>query len=429
MRRFLLAILIAIECLCSHAQIFDGLDTYLYKGRIKLVSEFMDRFNGTEINPYIDTNVAEVGKLSLCQLFNADLFIKNREELEPKALQFVDSVLINKTHLKYSDPNWFAKVTCVGSFKGKELSFDIFLVVEPRGNDMYKWVIADVIGDIFNLKPSRESESIMLLPNENESNFMSLYSITADKDDYITLYSTKANKVNRLSVFNTLVYYGYLNIEYVSDIEYTFLQVPGYSFSIKEFERESTNSGWLISSWHQMDDCNKLNLLNRLYNGKYVPKPTKDISQQDSIIDKSTREDNACKLVHQFICNLNEFVTTKSLTARDSIEKAVKGRYTFIISDKLSNQLAIFFNSKHQDSYKLDILISWLGNKNLPIKTISGDSIQVFTNDAIRPEYSKGYTLVSCDLSTDGDLKLTEQVVFFIYNKQIAGIKLISDCF
>lgn len=429
MRRYLLAIFIAIGCLYAQTQIFDELNTYLYKGRVKLVSEFMNRFNGDEINPFIDANSPDISKLNLCQLFDADFVIKNREEIEPKVLQFVDSVLINKTHIKYSDPNWFAKVTCMGSFKGKEITFDIFLVVEPRGHDMYKWVIADVAGDLFDLKPSMMSESIMLLPNENESNFMSLYSITADKDDYITLYSSKANKVNRLSVFNTLVYYGYLNIEYVSDIEYTFLQVPGYSFSIKEFERDSTNSGWLISSWQQISNGEKIELLNRLYNGKYAPKPAEVIPQQDTIIDKSEREDTACKLVNQFICDLNEFVTTKSLIARDSIEKAVTGRYTFIISDELSNQLANFFNSKLRDSYKIENLMGWLDNKNSPVKAISGDSIHVFISDAIRPEYSEGYTLVSCNLSTDGDLKLTEQVVFFIYDKQIAGIKLISDCF
>lgn len=429
MRRYLLAILIAIECLCAHAQIFDELNSYLYKGRVKLVSEFMNRFNGDEINPFIDANSPDISKLNLCQLFDADFVIKNREEIEPKVLQFVDSVLINKTHIKYSDPNWFAKVTCMGSFKGKEITFDIFLVVEPRGHDMYKWAIADVAGDLFDLTPSRKSESIMLLPNENESNFMSLYSITADKDDYITLYSTKENKVNRLSVFNTLVYYGYLNIEYVSDIEYTFLQVPGYSFSIKEFERDSTNSGWLINSWQQISNSEKIELLNRLYNGKYAPKPAEAISQQDTIVDKSEREDNACKLVNQFIYNLNEFITNKSITARDSIKNAVKGRYTFIISDELSNQLANFFNAKHQESYKLEILMGWLGDEKSPVKAISGDDIQVFISDLIRPEYAEGYTLVSCNLSTEGNLKLTEQVIFFVYDKQIAGIKLISDCF
>lgn len=46
-----------------------------------------------------------------------------------------------------------------------------------------------------------------------------------------------------------------------------------------------------------------------------------------------------------------------------------------------------------------------------------------------RQEYSDGYTLISGNLSSEGDIQVNEQVVFFIYENQIAGIKLISDCF
>lgn len=46
---------------------------------------------------------------------------------------------------------------------------------------MYKWVISDVEGDIFDLAPSRSSNKILLLPNEHESNFMRLNSITSER--------------------------------------------------------------------------------------------------------------------------------------------------------------------------------------------------------------------------------------------------------
>lgn len=428
MRKYILTIFLAIGYLCSYAQVFDMLNSDLYRGRVKLVSEFMKRFNGEEKNPYIDPNAEEIDKINLCQLFDADFIIKNRTEIEPKAFQFVDSVLNNNVKINYSDPNWFAKTSCVATFKGKEIKFDIYLVVEPRGKDMFKWVIADVKGDIFNLKPSRESEKIMLLPNEHESNFMRLNSITSEKDDYITLYSSHTSAVDRLTVFNTLIYYGFLNIEYVSDIEYTFLQVPGYAFTIKEFERESTNSGWLIESWQQMDTNEKNLVLNDLYHGKYMQNSAK-IHEPEPIITKTEKNDVACTMVNKFISLLSNYASNKDKATLDSINNAVKGRYTFIITDEVTNQLAKFFNSKAQKSYKMDTLTGWLGSVKSPIQSISINNVKPFEHEYVRPEYSDGYTLISGDLSTEGDLQVNEQVVFFIYENQIAGIKLISDCF
>lgn len=428
MRKYVLAIFLAIGFLCSNAQVFDMLNSDLYRGRVKLVSEFMKRFNGEEKNPYIDPNTEEIDKINFCQLFDADFIIKNRSEIEPKAFQFVDSVLNNNVKINYSDSNWYAKASCVATFKGKEIKFDIYLVVEPRGKDMFKWVIADVKGDIFNLKPSRESDKIMLLPNEHESNFMRLNSITSEKDDYITLYSSHSSVVDRLTVFNTLVYYGFLNIEYVSDIEYTFLQVPGYAFTIKEFERESTNSGWLIKSWQQMDMKEKNLILNDLYHGKYIQTHATP-REQEPILTKSEKADMACTMVNKFVSLLSNYASTKDKATLDSINNAIKGRYTFIITDEVTNQLAKFFNSKVQKSYKMDTLTGWLGSVKSPIQSISINNVKPFEHEYVRPEYSDGYTLISGELSTEGDLKVSEQVVFFIYENQIAGIKLISDCF
>ena len=429
MRKYILIWIFFCGCLCMNAQVFDMLNSDLYRGRVKLVSEFMKRFNGEEKKPYIDPTATEIDKINLCRLFDADLILKNRADIEPKAFQFVDSVLNNNVKINYEDPDWFAKASCVATFKGKEITFDIYLTVEQRGKDMYKWVISDVKGEIFDLKPSRESEKIMLLPNEHESNFMRLNSITSEKDDYITLYSSRTSSVDRLTVFNTLIYYGYLNIEYVLDIEYTFLQVPGYAFTIKEFERETTNSGWLIESWQQMDVNEKNFLREELYHGRYKELLTKDTTKQEQKPTKSERNNEACSMTITFVSLIDNFVANKDKATLDSINKAAKGRYTFIIADEITNQLAKFFNSKAKKSYKLDTFMNWLGSAKSPITSISIDNVKPFEHEYVRSEYSKGYTLISGDLSTDGDLRINEQVVFFIYENQIAGIKLISDCF
>lgn len=419
--------ILAIGYLSSNAQIFDMLNSDLYHGRVKLVSEFMQRFNGEEKNPYIDPNASEIEKINICQLFDAEYILKNRQVVEPKAFQFIDFILQNNVKIHYNDAEWFAKVKCFGLFNGKEVTFDMYLTVEPRGKDMYKWVIADVDGKIFNLSPSRESDKIMLLPNEHESNFMRLNSITSEKDDYITLYSTKSLKQDRLTVFNTLVYYGYLNIDYISDIKYTFLQVPGYSFTIKEYERESTNSGWLVSDWSEISESDKEALLQRLYHGNYSNSHI-DLNANKSSGNSSLKDaGEAIFMVESFVECLNKYITDKS-SIKD-INNAVKGRYTFIISDELCNQLSKFYKTKTQKFYKLDTLLGWLGKPDCPIKSITISHPKQFDNENIRPDYATGYTLIKCELTTTGDIQVKEEVVFFIYEEQIAGVKFIMDCF
>ena len=65
---------------------------------------------------------------------------------------------------------------------------------------------------------------------------------------YIDDYALTGYMPDKLSVFLTLVRSGLLKVNYVSDVEFVFFQVPGYKFSVKLFERESKNAGWLISS-------------------------------------------------------------------------------------------------------------------------------------------------------------------------------------
>jgi hypothetical protein len=356
---------------------------------------------------------------------------KNKSALEPKVFEFVDSTLSHNVKIHFNDSNWFVKAACVGKFHGNEVKFDIFLVVEPRGNNMYKWSIADVSGDLFELKPSRQSDKIMLLPNENESNFMRLNSITtAEKDDYITLYSANCNPVNRLSVFNTLIYYGYLDIEYVADIEYTFLQVPGYCFTVKEFERASSNSGWLITSWEKVDDNAKHEILDHLYNGTYeVTSANANSSPMTSQLSQQEQEVKACSMVKSFVSGLNEYVSSKDVSALDSVKNLTNGRYSFRMSEEIVNNLAKYFDSKENKAYTIDELIEWLNQASCPIRVISVENVLPYYNYAIRSEYLDHFMLVSVDLSTDGDLQIKEQVLFLVSENQIAGVKLLADCF
>lgn len=237
----------------------------LYKTRVKLVDEFFDRFNGKELRPDIKTDSKDAKLKNLLVLFNGKMFKSMEDSAFVEAKTFAEKVLQDSILLHYQDSIWFAKASCHGKLKGKAVDFTLYLNVENRHGKMYKWVITRAEGSIFNLTPSLQKESIMLMPDDHETNFMSLRRITTEKDDYILNYKQKYFSVDPTSVFYSYVYSGILDIEYVKSLDFIFYQVPGYKFTISHFERENYNAGWLINSLEKVTDEEKTQILNHFY--------------------------------------------------------------------------------------------------------------------------------------------------------------------
>lgn len=253
MKNKILFTLIALFCFhnLSYSQIVEMklLDKQLYNARIKLVDEFFDRFNLKELHPEQNLADSNYKQNNLLALFDYDYVLQTKDSLGYSTIiLFIDKIIEDNIKINYTDTNWTAVANCHGKFKGKNVEFKLYLNVENRREDMYKWVITKAEGDIFTLKPSLTSEKIMLGPDDHETNFMSLKRITTEKDDVILNYKNKSFETDETSVFFALVHYGLLDIDFVSDLQFVFRQVPGYEFSIKDISRETTNSGWLINS-------------------------------------------------------------------------------------------------------------------------------------------------------------------------------------
>lgn len=251
----------------TDAQVIGGLlNDDLYNTRVKLVDEFFDRFNGKEFRPDIKKDSEDAGLKNLLVLFNASMFKSTQDSVFIEAKTFARKVIEDSIKINYKDSVWIAKATCHGKFKSKSVDFTLYLNVENRRGKLYKWVIAKAEGDIFKLTPSAEKETIMLMPDDHETNFMSLHRITTEKDDYILNYKQKNYSVDQTAVFYTLVNAGLLDIEYVKSLDFLFFQVPGYKFTVSHFERESYNAGWLIGSLKKISEEEKSKFLNYIYN-------------------------------------------------------------------------------------------------------------------------------------------------------------------
>lgn len=236
-----------------------------YAAKVKLVDEFFDRFNGKEITPYIDKSKANYMKQNLLSLFNIGMFKSRQDPIYIEADSLITKVLKDSIRLNYRDSIWFAKAKCLAIINGKETELTVWLNVEKRTEDMSKWVIARAEGEALKMIPPKTKYDMMLLPNDHETNFLSLHRMTKDTPKQSMRFARKDFSIDETSVFFTLVSMGLLKIEFVTDLQFVFYQVPGYKFVIRYYEREKANCGWLISSFERISEKEKEEFISKMH--------------------------------------------------------------------------------------------------------------------------------------------------------------------
>lgn len=249
---------------CTMAQFGTPLDPYMHEVRIGLVDEFFARFNGEETHPRIPKNSANERKNNLMMLFDLSRFTSKDDPLYIEAAKMMDVVIEDNVTLSYPDTTWTALAHCKGKLDGKGVSFDIYLTVEHRREDMYKWAISRVDGDFFDVTPTNLSDLIMLYPDDHETSFMSLQRMSQEQPQNVVRFLRRDFDYDKMSVFAYLIHAKRLTIDYVDKLEFLFTQIPDYIFKVGYFQREAINAGWLISDFSKVDDKEKKELLQSL---------------------------------------------------------------------------------------------------------------------------------------------------------------------
>lgn len=266
-RLFILFFLIMGYCdtVSSQTQIMKTLDRDQYLSKVKLVDEFFARFNGQETRHDVGPKYKD-RESSVLLLFDLSKFESKSDSGFVMAKLFAKDVVADSTYINYEDGKWFARVKCTAHLNKKNTNFLIFLTVENVRDSMYKWVISAVDGDIFKTSRDNPHRELYISPNSHELFFSSLRNVTKDAYEFVDDYTKKSFKADQLSVFTTLVRNGQLKIDAVSDLEFVFTQVPNYVFTIRHFERESKNAGWLIDTLKVVSEEEKNNLIKKYYN-------------------------------------------------------------------------------------------------------------------------------------------------------------------
>jgi hypothetical protein len=255
---------IIVDAAFAQSTYLGGLNRDLYLAKVKLIDEFIARFNGEEIRLDVSKEYAN-RKEEVLTLLNLQNYSSKNDSAFICAEIFAQAVARDSIMLNFEDRDWYAKIRCRGKLNKEEVCFTMNLSVESNDGFIYRWVISDVDGSIFYTSRDKPHTELFIMPNDNEQFFQSIPKISTETSALIDDYAKDGYKADPLSVFLTLVRSNQLIIESVDQVEFVFLQVPGYIFTVKNFNRNSLNSGWLIDSIAKCDEENRLKILKKLH--------------------------------------------------------------------------------------------------------------------------------------------------------------------
>lgn len=241
MKKYTLVLLLITQSLCAQITYFSDAEFDHFDYNIKVIDEFMLRFNLKDlmITPEQDSMWRFDNRVLL---FDKETYYSNKGLAD----SLINAIEEQKVKIAFQDSTWYALAKCQVLFKGKNDSINLILKTEQVESNVYKWSIIDATGRIVELLPKTKSKRLRILPTDNDVDFMSLNPITTINAPNIVLYSKNNYSVDRLSVFNSLVYNGLLQVQHIIELIYCFECVKGFRFYVKQFVRDERNGGYLI---------------------------------------------------------------------------------------------------------------------------------------------------------------------------------------
>ncbi len=228
----------------------------IFIARIKQFNEFADRFNlksDFNGNPADSAFKAAMPREKMITLlfdlkdpriqpadnkYSVD-YIRMKEE-------FVSHVIQNNISFNKYSPDIIAEARSRVIYKGEPRKIKLFLVQEILDDNSVKWVLSSAKGDILNIFKTDTLMVRFIPPTSNETDFINLRRALEDTE-HLQYYATQDFEPDLLTLFFYFIKSGIIKYEYVEEIVYHIIDIPGWYFRVKEFNRNELNSGWLIT--------------------------------------------------------------------------------------------------------------------------------------------------------------------------------------
>lgn len=238
-------------------------DTYLdtfNSSCVKSLDEFIQRFNGEEFHPDLDTaNTANIRARSILTLIDWQKYQLQDSSAMSQVVSFVDSVCKNDVRLALEKDGIYAEAQCLFLYNQQELPISLILVFENIRDDYYKWAVVGTTGlvECGLIDTIREG---YINPVQHELHFSELSAACADLTSHVSITKT----VDQLSFLLGMLKTKQLEFVTCNKVVFHFVQVPGYAFVVEEVNRLDNNSGYLVNALFKMEDSDKLVYIKQL---------------------------------------------------------------------------------------------------------------------------------------------------------------------
>ncbi len=267
--------LITIFCFLSslfvNAQIIDNQNklpaTLEMIMQVKQFNQFLERFNYERL--YDNIKLDSLFKSQYNRAKAIDLLFNQQDtriestDYEKLKNEFIKRVIDNNTKINRHLENIYIQALCNVKLNSKPAEIFLILKKEISPDSASSWVIVGASGDCISVKPSKDNKTSFIPPNSNETNFIKLNSVFNDKNN-ISSY-TSDFKADELSILYYNISKGNISFEHVKQLTYFVFSVEKWVFSVKEFNRSTTNSGWLIENLERLNES-KSDYLKRVLN-------------------------------------------------------------------------------------------------------------------------------------------------------------------
>jgi hypothetical protein len=277
-----LLLLLLLNCYVPqpiHAQAINTIPDYpkdksyfLYE--VKLIDEFIERFNDAP-SSYI--------RQQCMSLYGTDTMITRtrllKTLLDKKQNWKADTTLfINEItatqhpqYLNFTDSNWYAVANCIFLYRDQPVTVPIVLHIKTV-NGASKWMIAGFgNSEVFrNTAPLPTSKNLLsssgdFIPTSSYGTdfivFNNIFTNKITPGDYIEL---PLLLTPRGRIIIQLLQENKLRFQQVKNINYHFFQLENRIFTVEQFKRKETNSGWLISTIQKVNRKEKEDRLQKL---------------------------------------------------------------------------------------------------------------------------------------------------------------------
>ncbi len=167
----------------------------------------------------------------------------------PLVNDFIELVANENCPIKISafDTDWYAELNCQVVYKGEEKDLQLVMKKEVYPDQSSKWVMMSAYADFLTAYTPSKKIDKYIDPVSHETNFISLKRVFSNPA-YLTNYRADDYKPDHLTILFELIRSAELQYNYVKQLKFHFLQIPGWVFTVERIEDSNRISGWLISN-------------------------------------------------------------------------------------------------------------------------------------------------------------------------------------